>query len=78
VANVLDPAIVVLGGVALEPARLVYEPELRAAFARLQAYRRGQEIPIEISDAGADVGAVGAASLVLHTTYAPRISRVRS
>lgn len=75
IANVLDPAIVVLGGVALDAAKLIHEPELRTAFARRQAYRRGHETPVELSDAGADVGAVGAASLVLHTTYAPRISR---
>lgn len=75
--SILVPDLVVLGGSALEAARFLYEPEIRAALARRTANLRGMDIRVEISAAGSDVGAVGAASLVLHAAFTPRIPPAR-
>ncbi len=71
--SVLAPDLVVVGGSAIEAARSVYEPEIRAALARRTANLGDRSIPVEISTAGSDVGAVGAASIVLHAAFTPRI-----
>jgi predicted NBD/HSP70 family sugar kinase len=73
VTNVLAPDLVVIGGSALEAARFSYEPQIRGALGRHTTYLRHQKVRVEVSSAGADVGAIGAASLVLHATFAPRI-----
>ncbi|MGH3491310.1 MAG: ROK family protein, partial [Actinopolymorphaceae bacterium] len=73
VTNVLVPDVVVLGGAAVDAARFCYEPQIRAALDRSTGYVRGQKVRVEFSSAGAEVGAVGAASLVMHAAFAPRI-----
>jgi predicted NBD/HSP70 family sugar kinase len=74
VTNIIGLDLLVIGGSALEAARFSYEPRIRRALGRSSAYLRGQPIRIEISAAGGDVGAVGAASMVFHAVFAPRIA----
>jgi predicted NBD/HSP70 family sugar kinase len=71
--NILMPEVVVIGGSAVEAARFVYEPEIRKALARRTSHSRERSIRVEFSAAGSDVGAVGAASIVLHAAFTPRI-----
>jgi predicted NBD/HSP70 family sugar kinase len=78
VTNVVPPDLVVLGGSAIEYATEIYAREVSKAFAQRADYQRGQVIPVQFSRVGPDVGAIGAASLVLHTTYSPRVTPVRS
>jgi predicted NBD/HSP70 family sugar kinase len=69
-ANVLDPDLIVLGGKGIDGARHIYEQHLLAAWS-------GPRPKVDISDTGDEVGAIGAASLVLHGAYAPRIASPR-
>lgn len=74
VVAVLDPDLVVLGGAGLEAARPIYETVIRRTLTEQVQLPGQRETRVAISDAGSDVGAVGAASMLLHNTYAPRFT----
>ena len=62
-ANVLDPAIIVIGGGLVEAADLLL-PEVRSRFADLvMAGDRRPEVPIVAAELGERAGAIGAALL---------------
>lgn len=72
--NALDLEMVVLGGKGFGELGDVYMREVRRAFDERLLYRDRRRIALEASEAGEDAGAVGAASLVLHATYASPLS----
>jgi predicted NBD/HSP70 family sugar kinase len=69
--NLLDVNRVVLGGDALRGITEVVREEIDRQVNGHSIARRVRTVAIEPSIVGADAGAVGAASLVLHGTYAP-------
>jgi predicted NBD/HSP70 family sugar kinase len=75
--NLLDLQMVVLGGKALGEAAYIYRREVEEALRKI-LYPKRREVRVELSSAGEDAGAVGAASVVLHAAYAPRLMDLRS
>jgi predicted NBD/HSP70 family sugar kinase len=75
--NLLDLQMVVLGGKALGEAAYIYRREVEEALRKI-LYPERREVRVELSSAGEDAGAVGAASVVLHAAYAPRLMDLRS
>jgi predicted NBD/HSP70 family sugar kinase len=75
--NLLDLQMVVLGGKALGEAAYIYRREVQEALRKI-LYPERREVRVELSSAGEDAGAVGAASVVLHAAYAPRLMDLRS
>jgi predicted NBD/HSP70 family sugar kinase len=75
--NLLDLQMVVLGGKALGEAAYIYRREVEEAL-RSVLYPERREVRVELSSVGEDAGAVGAASVVLHAAYAPRLMDLRS
>ncbi|MQA80180.1 MAG: ROK family protein [Streptosporangiales bacterium] len=69
--NVVDVRLLVVGGTALRHLESRLLPELTTAVNERTIARRLRTVRVERSVLGDDVGAVGAASLVLHGTYAP-------
>lgn len=78
VVAVLDPDLVVLGGAGLEAARPIYETVIRRTLTERVPLPGQRETRVAISDAGSDVGAIGAASMLLHNTYAPRFTGIET
>lgn len=76
--NLLDLQMVVLGGRALGEAAHIYRQEVEEALRGKILYPERREVQVELSGAGEDAGAVGAASVVLHAAYAPRLMSLRS
>jgi predicted NBD/HSP70 family sugar kinase len=76
--NLLDLQMVVLGGKALGEAAHSYRREVEKALRGKILYPERREVRVELSGAGEDAGAVGAASVVLHAAYAPRLMSLRS
>jgi predicted NBD/HSP70 family sugar kinase len=76
--NVLDLELVVLGGKALREAACIYKREVEKALKERVLYRDRRKVRVELSTAGEDAGAVGAASLVLHMAYAPQMTGLRA
>ncbi len=75
--NILDLELVVIGGKGFGGIGYIYEHEIREAIERRSLYPDRREVRVELSTAEEDVGAVGAASLILHTYYAPRMRGLR-
>jgi predicted NBD/HSP70 family sugar kinase len=75
--NLLDLQMVVLGGKALKEGAHIYRREVEDALQKI-LYPERREVRVELSSAGEDAGAVGAASVILHATYAPRLMDLRS
>jgi predicted NBD/HSP70 family sugar kinase len=75
--NLLDLQMVVLGGKALGEAAYIYRREVEEALRKI-LYPERREVRVELSCAGEDSGAVGAASVVLHAAYSPRLMSLRS
>ena len=75
--NLLDLQMVVLGGKALGEAAYIYRREVEEALRKI-LYPERREVRVELSSAGEDAGAVGAASVILHAAYAPRLMDLRS
>ncbi|MBA2533618.1 MAG: ROK family transcriptional regulator [Rubrobacter sp.] len=75
--NLLDLQLVVLGGKALGEAAHIYRREVEVALRKV-LYPERREVRVELSGAGEDAGAVGAASVILHAAYAPRLMSLRS
>jgi predicted NBD/HSP70 family sugar kinase len=74
--NVLDVPLVVLGGWGITHVGPSYAAAVREALEERAIARAVREVRVETSVIGEDAGAIGAASLVLHTTYSPRVSRL--
>jgi predicted NBD/HSP70 family sugar kinase/predicted transcriptional regulator len=76
--NLLDLQMVVLGGKALGEAAHIYKQQVEEAIHGKILYPDQREVQVELSSAGEDAGAVGAASVVLHAAYSPRLMSLRS
>lgn len=75
--NVVDVQLLVLGGSALQHISGFLLPAVADAVNGRTIARWVRTVAVERSVLGDDVGAVGAASLVLHGTYAPGCSALR-
>ena len=71
--NMLDIELVVLGGKAFRNAGELYRKTIGEVVGQRVIGRERRSIRVELSTAGEDAGAVGAASLLLDATYAPRL-----
>ncbi|MFB9338767.1 ROK family transcriptional regulator [Actinoplanes octamycinicus] len=78
VANILDIDLVVLGGHGLRHLEDRFRTAVAEALATRPLARRIRAVRVEVSPLGADAAVVGAAALVLHTTYAPQVSELLS
>ncbi|WP_214410633.1 ROK family transcriptional regulator [Sphaerisporangium fuscum] len=73
IVNMLDIDLLVLGGPAMHEAAGIYRQVIADAVATRPLARRLHKVQVEISPIAADAAAIGAASLVFHATYAPRL-----
>lgn len=71
--NVLDVELVVLGGSGFRDADDLYRDEVQRVVEERIMARDRRTVRVELSKAGEDAGAVGAASLLLDATYSPRL-----
>jgi predicted NBD/HSP70 family sugar kinase len=78
VVNMLDVELMVLGGPALGAVGEIYRAAVAEALARRPIARRVHQIPVSLSPAGSNAGAIGAASLVFHRSYAPQLTTLLS
>ncbi|MEV4807571.1 ROK family transcriptional regulator [Nonomuraea sp. NPDC049421] len=78
VVNMLDIDLLVLGGPALREVGGIYREAIAAAVAGRTMARRLHAVRVETSPIAADAAAIGAASLVFHATYAPRLGTLLS
>ncbi|TMR08152.1 hypothetical protein ETD86_49065 [Nonomuraea turkmeniaca] len=69
----LDIDLLVLGGPALREVGEIYREVIARAVASRALARRLHAVRVETSPIAADAAAIGAASLVFHATYAPRL-----
>jgi predicted NBD/HSP70 family sugar kinase len=76
VANMLDIELIVLGGPALGPVGEVYCAAVAAALANRPIARRIHQTTVALSPAARDAGALGAASLVFHRSFAPQLTEL--
>lgn len=74
IVNMLDIDLLVLGGPAMNEVADVYRQVVAAAVATRPLARRLHTVQVATSPIAADAAAIGAASLVFHATYAPRLS----
>lgn len=73
IVNMLDIDLLVLGGPALREVGQTYRDVIVRAVSTRALTRRLHAVRVETSPIAADAAAIGAASLVFHATYAPRI-----
>ncbi|MEO3888834.1 ROK family transcriptional regulator [Nonomuraea sp. B5E05] len=78
VVNMLDIDLLVLGGPALREVGGIYREVVAAAVSSRSLARRLHAVQVETSPIAADAAAIGAASLVFHATYAPRLGALLS
>ncbi|TYB63958.1 ROK family transcriptional regulator [Nonomuraea sp. PA05] len=78
VVNMLDIDLLVLGGPALREVGEIYREVIARAVAERPLARRLHGVRVETSPIAADAAAIGAASLVFHATYAPRLGTLVS
>jgi len=78
VANILDVELMVLGGPALGAVGEIYREAMAEALARRPIARRVHQTSVSLSPAGSDAGALGAASLVFHRSFAPQLTTLLS
>lgn len=78
VANMLDVELFVLGGPALGPVGEIYRAAVAEALATRPIARRVHHAPVSLSPAGSGAGAIGAASLVFHRSFAPQLTALLS
>ncbi|GAA4940943.1 putative NBD/HSP70 family sugar kinase [Nonomuraea thailandensis] len=76
--NMLDIDLLVLGGPALREVGGIYRQAIERAVSGRSLARRLHAVRVETSPIAADAAAIGAASLVFHTTYAPRLGALLS
>ncbi|MBN9392417.1 MAG: ROK family transcriptional regulator [Chloroflexi bacterium] len=74
--NLLDLKLVVLGGTHMSEAGPIYKDEVEQALNKRLLTRNFQKVNVELSVAGKDAGAVGAAALVMHEIFAPRLAEL--
>lgn len=73
IVNMLDIDLLVLGGPALREVGERYREVIARAVGTRTLARRLHAVRVETSPIAADAAAIGAASLVFHATYAPRL-----
>ncbi|MFC5824509.1 ROK family transcriptional regulator [Nonomuraea insulae] len=73
VVNMLDIDLFVLGGPALREVGEIYREVIARAVSDRPLARRLHAVRVETSPHPDDAAAIGAASLVFHATYAPRL-----
>ncbi|MFC4535061.1 ROK family transcriptional regulator [Sphaerisporangium dianthi] len=73
IVNVLDIDLLVLGGPAMHDVGHIYHEVIAEAVATRPLARRLHQVEVVTSPIAADAAAIGAASLVFHATYAPRL-----
>jgi len=73
IVNMLDIDLLVLGGPAMHEVAHIYHRVVAEAVASRPLARRLHTVQVETSPIAADAAAIGAASLVFHATYAPRL-----
>ena len=78
VANMLDVELMVLGGPALGAVGEIYRAAVAEALARRPIARRVHQTSVSLSPAGSDAGAIGAAALVFHRSFAPQLTTLLS
>jgi predicted NBD/HSP70 family sugar kinase len=78
VVSVTDVDLVVLGGHGIEHVEKLYVEAAQRAVATRVMSRHIRVVDVVLSPLGADAAVVGGASLVLHTTYSPRLSELLS
>ncbi|GAA3563414.1 ROK family transcriptional regulator [Nonomuraea rosea] len=78
VVNMLDIDLLVLGGPALREVGEIYREVIARAVSSRSLARRLHVVRVETSPIAADAAAIGAASLVFHATYAPRLGALLS
>ncbi|MEV0388364.1 ROK family transcriptional regulator [Nonomuraea sp. NPDC050643] len=78
VVNMLDIDLLVLGGPALREVGEIYREVIARAVSARPLARRLHAVRVETSPIAADAAAIGAASLVFHATYAPRLGALLS
>ncbi len=75
-ASLLDLKLIVLGGTHMAEAGPIYKEEVEQALNKRLLTRNLQKVCVELSVAGKDAGAVGAAALVMHEIFAPRLAEL--
>ncbi|MDH2424436.1 ROK family transcriptional regulator [Sphaerisporangium sp. TRM90804] len=78
IVNMLDIDLLVLGGPATRDVAGIYHDVIAEAVATRPLARRLHRVQVEISPLASDAAAIGAASLVFHATYAPRLGALTS
>lgn len=73
IVNMLDIDLLVIGGPAMREVAGLYRDVIAHAVATRPLARRLHTVRVEVSPIAADAAAIGAASLVFHATYAPRL-----
>jgi predicted NBD/HSP70 family sugar kinase len=73
IVNMLDIDLLVLGGPAMHKVADIYHRVVAEAVATRPLARRLHSVQVETSPIATDAAAIGAASLVFHATYAPRL-----
>ncbi|MFI6319487.1 hypothetical protein ACIBG8_18285 [Nonomuraea sp. NPDC050556] len=73
IVNMLDIDLLVLGGPELREVGERYREAIDRAVGTRALARRLHAVRVETSPIAADAAAIGAASLVFHATYAPRL-----
>ncbi|MFI6502700.1 ROK family transcriptional regulator [Nonomuraea typhae] len=76
VVNMLDVDLLVVGGPAVRELGGLYREVIGRAVATRVLARGLQAVQVAVSPIAADAAAIGAASLVFHVTYAPRLDRL--
>ncbi|WP_067597445.1 ROK family transcriptional regulator [Nocardiopsis listeri] len=74
--NLVDVPVVVLGGWGMSHIGALYARALDRAVAERTIARGVRRVRVEPSLIGEDVGAIGAATLVLHAAYSPKFTAV--
>ncbi len=72
--NLVDVNRVIIGGRVRRECAEIFRAGVERALSRRTIARAVRPLSVEVSLAGQDVGAIGAASLVLHGNYAPHPS----
>jgi predicted NBD/HSP70 family sugar kinase len=78
VANMLDVELFVLGGPAIGMVGDIYLAAVAEALATRPIARRVHQASASLSPAGGSAGAIGAASLVFHRSFAPQLTTLLS
>jgi predicted NBD/HSP70 family sugar kinase len=74
IVNILDVDLLILGGPALRGVGGIYREAVAREIASRAMTRLLHTVGVEVSPIAADAAAIGAASLVFHAAYAPRIT----